>query len=515
MISAWFLDVISGIGTAMDPIVFISAFIGVVWGVFFGLIPGLGPGIAMAVAIPLTYTLNPIAAIGMLLGIYKGGNYGGSISAILINTPGTAAATATLLDGYPMALKGQSGKALKCALFASCFGDALSILILLVLAQPIAALALKLSPADMFALMFCVLCIISTVVGGNPLKGVISCSLGMLLACVGTDVVTGDSRFTFGFMYLDDGIPLIPMCIGLFAMVEVLSQVEKKHSAAEKGKSLLPPPNCPSDKRMTKSDWKRCLPVYFQSSGIGALIGALPGTGQILAAYLSYTNAKRRSKYPDEFGKGSVEGVAAAEAGNNAVCGGALIPLLTLGIPGEATLAIMLGALTIHGVVVGPTIFQDSRAIVFGIFGVLLVSIFMLAFAGFFFIWCGEKLIKIPQAIVLPCVVSLCAIGCYAITNRVEDLYAMSAFMIAGYFMKKTNFPIPPFIIGFVLCRSMEIYFRQAVDIAGGDLTVFMRSPISLVLYAVALFFIVRSVYTAYKHTHKEPVLPPDECTEV
>ncbi|MBO4317212.1 MAG: tripartite tricarboxylate transporter permease [Mailhella sp.] len=500
--TAWFLDLVSGMFSACDPVVFLCAFVGVMVGTAFGFIPGLGPAIGIAVAIPVTYGFEPLAAIGLLMGLYKGGTYGGSISAILINTPGTAAATATLLDGYPLAQQGRAGKALKCALFGSCIGDAFAIMLLIVIAQPIASIALKFGPAELFSLVIFALAVVSSLAAENLFKGLMACALGLMLATVGMDPITGDYRFTFGFQYLTDGFSIIAMAIGLFALAEVLNQSQEKVVSCEQ--ALLPPPATKDDTRMTRGDWKRCLPVFFQSSAIGAAIGALPGTGSVLAAYMSYGNAKRRSKYPDLFGKGNIEGVAASEAGNNAVCGGALIPMLTLGVPGDAVTAILMSALLLHGVTVGPMVFVEHRAFTFGLFGILLISILMLLISGFFFIWVGNKLCRLSAAMVMPVVVMLCAMGAYASNYNMYDVGAIIGFAVLGFTMMKLGLPVAPMLISFVLQPSIESNLRQALLVSHGDVSIFFTKPISAAFLLLAALVILQVARSAVKKARRQ-----------
>ena len=296
----WFMDLGMGMLHAMQPAVFAAAFIGVLIGCVIGVIPGLGPAVAMSLAIPLTFTLPASVAISLLLGIYKGGTYGGSISAILINTPGTPAAAATILDGYPLARQGKSGKALHMALYASVFGDALSIFILMAVAQPLASVALMFGPPELFALLLFALTVIGGLSGESLFKGFISACLGLMLATIGTDTITGDIRFTFSLLYFEDGLSIIPMIIGLFAISEVFQQM--RGVGETQAETLLPPPSCPDDNRVNRRELISSLPIFVQSSLIGVSIGALPGTGSTTAAYLSYGAAKRRSKHPELFG---------------------------------------------------------------------------------------------------------------------------------------------------------------------------------------------------------------------
>ena len=484
----WFMDLGMGMMHAAQPAVLLAALVGVLIGCVIGVIPGLGPAVAMSLAIPLTFTLPAHVAISLLLGIYKGGTYGGSISAILINTPGTPAAAATILDGYPLARQGKAGKALYMALFASVFGDALSIFILMAVAQPLASIALMFGPPELFALLLFALTVIGGLSGESLFKGFISACFGLMLATIGTDTITGDTRFTFSLLYFEDGLSIIPMIIGLFAISEVFQQM--RHVGEAQAETLLPPPSCPDDNRVTRREFFASLPIFIQASLIGVSIGALPGTGSTTAAYLSYGAAKRRSKHPELFGKGSLEGVAAAEAGNNAVCGGALIPMLSLGIPGDVVTAILMGALTVHGIIVGPSIFVEHRTFIFTIFSMLLISIFMLLLLGRAAIRSCRLLANLPQARIMPMVMVLCVLGSFATNLSVNDIWLMLVMGLAGLFMNALGIPIAPLVIGFVLAPKLEQSLRQALILSDGSYGIFLTRPIALFFLCVAAFSI-------------------------
>jgi putative tricarboxylic transport membrane protein len=492
---SWLTDIGGGIAQVFHLGVFIAALGGVTIGVVIGVIPGLGPAIAIALAIPLTYEMGAVVAIALMLGIYKGGTYGGSISAILINTPGTPAAAATVLDGYPLARQGKSGKALNVALAASVVGDFIGIMILCVIAQPMAAIALKFGPTELFALLVFAMTIIAGLSGQSLLKGLIAAVLGIAASTVGIDPLVGMPRFTFDRIFLDDGLPIIPMVIGLFAVTEVLRQAEQV--ADRSSGALLPPASRSDDARMTRQEFRQCLPVMAQSSLIGTGIGALPGTGSTTGAYLAYGLARSRSRAPQAYGKGSVEGLAAAESGNNAVVGGALIPMLTLGVPGDVVTAILMGAMTLHGIHVGPLIFEQNRVFVFGIFGMLLVSVVMMFFVGKAAIAGCRQLASMPQSIVMPIVMLLCVIGAYSTSYALSDVWMMLAFGVAGYALLKLDIPLPPFIIAFVLSPQLEQSLRQALLLSRGSAMVFVTSPISLGFLVLAAIFVVQIVRRA------------------
>lgn len=483
---SWFNDMGLGIMGALDPFIFLSSLLGVSLGTVIGIIPGLGPAVAISLAIPLTFNMGPLFAIALFFGLYKGGTYGGSISAILINTPGTPAAAATILDGYPLARQGKAGKALNTALYASVFGDAFGIMMLCVVAQPIARMALRFGPVELFSLLVFALTMIAALSGKSIAKGVTAALIGILLSSVGTDPMTSEIRYCFGLFELEDGVAIIPMVIGLFAISELLLQVERVHSGTEA--ALLPPAVCSDDNRMNRKEFWHCLPIFLRSSLIGVGIGALPGTGSTTAAFLSYGTALRASKKQELFGKGSIEGLAAAESGNNAVCGGALVPMLTLGIPGDDITAILLGALTIHGVHVGPLIFEEHRALVYTLFGTLFVSVFMLLLVGKLFIPVCRRIAHLPQSAIMPVVLLLCVIGSYGVQFSSFDCWVMLIFGVVGYVMNKAELPTPPMLIAFIIAPQLEFSFRQAMMLSKGNPGVFITHPISLGFLSLAVF---------------------------
>lgn len=500
---SWLVHIGAGMLDAMSPIIFLTAFLGVIIGVVIGVIPGLGPAVAISLAIPITYSMGALPAIGLMLGIYKGGTYGGSISAVLINTPGTPAAAATILEGWPLACQGKAGKALHLALIASVMGDAIGILILCAVAQPISQIALKFGPAEIFSLLLFALTIVGGLAGRSPLKGLLSASLGLMLCCIGTDPMSGETRYTFDFVYLDDGIAIIPMIIGLFAVAEVLQQ-SVRHRHSDNAVSLLPPPASPADNRISFEELRPLIPTIIQSSIIGAGIGALPGTGSTTAAYMCYGTAQRRSKTPEQFGKGSLEGLAAAESGNNAVCGGALVPMLTLGIPGDVVTAILMGALMVHGIHVGPTVFTEHQQFVFTLFSILLISVGLLYIVGEVAIKICRSVADMPQSIIMPIVMCMCVLGAFATNNSLSDVWLMLGMGLVGMVFNKLDVPLAPMIIAFVLTPKMELSMRQALILSRGEVTVFFTHPISAFFLCLATF----SIWQVYKMNKKTKKIP-------
>jgi putative tricarboxylic transport membrane protein len=456
----------------------LAVFTGVTAGIFIGAIPGLTATMSVALLVPLTFKMSPVTGLAMLIGVYKGGIYGGSITAILINTPGTPAAAATALDGYPLAKKGKALKALKMAIYASVLADVFSDIVLIIVAAPLAIIALKLGPPELTTLLVLALAIVGLVSGKSLIKGLLVASLGLLFSTVGMDLITGTPRFAFNSLEMAKGLPLIPVLIGLFAIPEILVQVEGRVGGKES--VVLKKSPRAEDNRVNFQELKSCLWTIYRSAIVGTFIGAIPGIGSVISSFISYGMAKRGSKNPEEFGDGSLEGVAAAEAGNNAVCGATLIPLLTLGIPGDSITAVMLGAFLIQGLVPGPELMNNHPAVIYGLFIALLVgniANFTIASVGIRFF---ARVASTSKTIVFPVVSILCVVGSYAVQNSLFDVKAMLFFGIIGYFMRKFAFPVPPFLIAFILGPMIEDRLRQSLIISGGSPDIFFSSPISL-----------------------------------
>lgn len=465
--------------------------VGVPLGIVIGAIPGLGPAMIIAIAVPLTYSLSPLTAIVLLLGIYVGGIYGGSITAILINTPGTPAAAATVLDGYPLAQQGKSGKALNMALKSSVIGNVVSILILMFSAFPLAGLALRFGAPEKFSLLLFSLTIIGGVSGPSLNKGLVAASFGLLLATIGLDPISGAMRLTFDSVNLQGGVQLLPMLIGLFAVPEIITQAERILGQKKEVISAVPPPKIPSDAKMT---WREFLPYSWsvlRSSLIGSFIGAMPGIGPAVASFMAYGAAQRKSKERKLFGKGSLEGVSAAEAGNNAVCGAALIPLLTLSIPGDPATAVLLGALMIHDLTPGPLLFQQQSATVSAIFLALLASCVLLYFFGKLVIKFSGRLTHVPSYYLFPVVSVLCVIGAYAMQNELFDVWWMLGSGVLGYIMRRFRFPAAPLLIAFLLGGMIENSLRQALLMSQEGWLIFLTRPLSVGFLALTLIAIV------------------------
>ena len=483
-----FIGPASGLLFTLENIVWIN--VGVFIGSVFAAIPGLTVILCVILFLPFTYQMTAIPGMMFLLGIYCAGGYGGSVSAILINTPGTPHAAATMLDGHPLSKQGRTKAALKIALYASTFGGVFSALMLLFLGPQVARVAAQLGTAEYFMVCLFGLTIIAGVSGKSMIKGVISACIGLLLSCVGSDPMTGYDRLTFGVGRLYLGLDLAVCLIGLFALVEILSKAELKPDALH-----LDAKKMEDNGVITKEEYKRMARPVLLSSLIGSLVGIIPGTGASEASWFSYNTAKNMSKHPEEFGHGSVEGIAAAESANNAVTGATLIPLLTLGIPGDGTVAIMLSALMINGLNPGLSLFTTDGDIMYAIMlGLILVNLFMLL-QGKFLTRLFAKVVSIPQEILTPIIVIFCFAGAYSVNKNYFDVKVALVFAVIAWVLRKLDMPAVPILLGMVLGNMTETNFRRALLISNGSPAIFFSSIyciIFLVLIVVAVGTIVR-----------------------
>ncbi|WP_417420614.1 tripartite tricarboxylate transporter permease [Halomonas sp.] len=470
---------------------FIAIALGVVIGVTVGSIPGLTATMAVALALPFTFSMQPVAAILLLVGIYKGGMYGGSITAILIRTPGSPASACTLLDGYPMAQQGNAKKALKAALFSSVIADFISNIALIFFAAYLAKIALNFGAPEFFWLICFSLTIIISLASGSMVKGLLAALLGILLSLVGLDSVFGSQRLTFGNYNLMDSISFIPLLIGLFAIPEIIEFYRKKAVPHIKAKA--------SGVGMTLAELKRCMKSIVRGSLIGVIIGAIPGTGATAAAFISYSDARRRSPNKANFGKGEVEGVAAAEAGNNGVAGATLIPLLSLGIPGDVITAIILGAFMVHGLTPGPIMFQENLSLIYALFLGIMFSSLILLVVGNAAIKYFSLIADIPKSILFPIVLMFCVYGAYAVNNMTFDIWLMLAFGVVGYLFNRTGIPAAPFLIGFILGPMFEDNLRRSLLISNGDMSIFVRGPITWFFIAITFGSIAFAIFRFFK----------------
>ena len=477
-------NLLLGLSNVLIPSNLAVLFIGLVVGIFIGALPGFSVVMGLVLFLPLTYNMNMITSILLLIGVFCGGVYGGSITAILIRTPGTPAAAATVLDGYEFAKRGEGGRAIGISTVSSVIGGLVSCIALMLISPVLAKVALKFSAAEYFSLAFFGLTIIGCISGKSIRKGLLSGLFGLLVATVGIDQMSGYARYTFGVASLLGGISMIPALIGLFAIPQVLINLEKglrSVTITQKVKRVIP----------TKADLKKIWPISVVCGLLGTFIGSIPGTGATIASFFSYNETRRWSKHPEKFGTGIVEGVAAPESANNGVTGGAMIPLLTLAVPGDAGTAIMLGAFIIQGVQPGPLLFTNNPDIVYSIFvGLFFVNILMLIL-GLLGIRVFSKVASLPSQVLIPAIFVLCLVGSFAINNNVFDVYTMLAFGLIGYIFKKLSIPEVPMVIGIILGPMFESNFRRALILSKGSASIFFTSPISMV-------FIILSILTIF-----------------
>lgn len=462
--------------------------LGVAIGVTVGSIPGLTATMAVALALPFTFALPTVPAILLLVGIYKGGVFGGSISAILIKAPGTPAAACTLLDGYPMARRGEARKALQIALYSSCVADFISNIALIFLAGSIASFALEFGPPEFFWLIAFSLTVVISISGTSLAKGLISGLLGILVSTIGLDLVYGSQRFTFDNFNLMGGVSYIPLLIGLFAIPEVIEFYIQKPEAFTVQKA--------DRSRLSWPEFLRCLPTIIRGSFIGVAMGAIPGIGATAAAFLSYGEAKRVSKTPETFGTGESKGIAASESGNNGVAGATLIPLLALGIPGDVVTAVILGAFMLQGLNPGPLMFTENIDLIYAIFAGMLLSSAVLLGAGSLAIKYFAKIADIPRHILLPLVLMFCVFGSYAVQNQMFDVLVMFTFGVLGFLMGRIGMVAAPFLIGFILGPMFEDNLRRTYLIAD-SVSIFFRSWI-------CWFFIVATILSLFVGLRRE-----------
>ncbi|MBA2450917.1 MAG: tripartite tricarboxylate transporter permease [Chloroflexi bacterium] len=478
------MDVLQQVGQgfllALTPQNLLFCFIGVLVGTLIGVLPGIGPVSGVAILLPLTFSLDPTGGMIMLAGIYYGSMYGGSTTSILINTPGESASVMTCLDGYAMARQGRAGPALGMCAIASFVAGTFSVLGLMLLAPPLASFALRFGPAEYFALMVLGLTTLTRLAGKSLTKGLMMGAFGLALGTVGLDPLTGTPRFTFGRIELIDGIGFVPVAMGLFALAEIFANAEEsltREVFKTDLKNLWP----------TAQDWLAVRWTLVRATIIGFFIGALPGAGATVAAFMAYAVEKKSSKYPERFGTGVIEGVAAPEAANNAATGGALVPLLTLGLPSSATTAVMLGALLIFGLRPGPLLMIEQPDFFWAVVTSMYVGNVMLLVLNLPLVGLWASMLRIPYTILLPLIILFTLIGAYALNNNVSDIWIMIAFGVVGYLMRKFEYPAAPVVLALVLGPLMETNFRRALTISQGDYSVFLTHPISAVLLLAAV----------------------------
>ncbi len=484
-----------GLLTGVPQIVAIIA--GVILGILAGAMPGLSPSMGVALLVPFTYKMNPSVALILLASIYIAANYGGSITAVTINTPGTPSAVVTSFDGYPLTRKGKAGVGLGTSLIASTVGGMIGVVILIFFSIPLAKLAVKMHPSEYFALAMFGLTTVASLGGKNWAKAFVAAMFGLLINTIGIDPISGVSRFTFGFFRLYDGFSLIPALIGLFALSEVFLRLEEHKFAKKNIRAEFKKETWPSFKDYWKLKW-----TILRSSVIGTLIGIFPGAGATIAAFLSYDVAKRSSKHPEKFGTGIPEGVAASEAANSSSVGGAMVPLLTLGIPGSATTAVLIGALMIHNLNPGPLLFKTNPEVVYSLFASLLVANFVMLVLGMWGSKLWIKVTAIPKNVLYPMIIVISIIGSFAVNYSFFDVASCIGFGLIGWLLRRYGFPVAPIVLGIVLGKLAEENFRRAVIMGG--YSIFFTRPASAIMLLIAVLSFSYPLIKTYREGKKK-----------
>ena len=485
-----------GFGVALTPINLLYALIGVVLGTLIGVLPGIGPVATIAMLLPTTYALQPVSALIMLAGIYYGAQYGGSTTSILINMPGESSSVVTCLDGHQMARKGEAGAALAVAALGSFFAGTVATILVASVATPLSELALKFGPAEYFSLM--VLGLIGAVVlaHGSLLKAIAMILLGLLLGIVGTDVNSGVARFAFGIPELTDGIGVVTVAMGLFGFAEIITNLEsteKREMVSAKIKGLW----------LTKEQFRKAWPAVLRGTGLGSVLGVLPGGGAMLSSFASYTLEKKIAKDPSEFGKGAIQGVAGPESANNAGAQTSFSPLLTLGIPENAVMALMVGAMTIHNIQPGPQVMTSNPSLFWGLIASMWVGNLMLVVLNLPLIGMWIKLLQVPYRLLYPAILLFCSIGVYSINNTTMDVMLTALFGLLGVVFVKLECEPAPLLLGFVLGPMMEENLRRALLLSRGDPTVFFTRPLSLVMLLMAAGLVLLIVLPNFRKTRE------------
>jgi putative tricarboxylic transport membrane protein len=468
-----FHGVLYGFQVALQPINLLYCFVGVFIGTLVGVLPGLGPAAAIALLLPSTFAASPLSAIIMLAGIYYGAMYGGSTTSILVNIPGEAASVVTCLDGHAMARQGRAGAALGIAAFGSFIAGTLSVVVLTFLAPFLSRVTLRFGPPEYFTLMILGLTLLTFFARESMLKALMMAAVGLLCGTVGQDTISGRLRFAFGVRTLEDGLGLVPVIMGLFGISEVLLNLERQAEQREiftaPTTGLLP----------TRDDWRASTAPILRGSVLGFFLGILPGAGAIIASFASYAVEKRASRHPERFGSGAIEGVAGPEAANNAAAGGAFIPLLTLGIPANAVMAILLGALMIHGLQPGPLLVKQAPDVFWGVITSMYIGNAMLLVLNLPLIPLWARLLRVPYAVMYPFILLFCLIGAYSMGNNIGDGFVMWAFGIVGYLLRKFDYEGAPLILAMVIGPMMEEALRQSLILSTGSFSIFVSRPIA------------------------------------
>ena len=494
------MELLSNLGMAFaiifQPDNLFFCFLGCLIGTLIGVLPGLGPVATISLLLPATFHITPVSAIIMLAGIYYGAMYGGSITSILVNIPGEAASVVTCLDGYQMARQGRAGPALGMSAFASFVAGTVATILIMLVAPPLARVALKFGPPEYFALMLLGLTILSYLASGSVVKALMMACVGVFIGTIGTDTISGVERFTYRSYTLMDGLGLVPVIMGLFGISEILlniDQASKQEIYGTRIANLLP----------TLRDWKISLPAIFRGTLIGFFLGILPGGGVVIASFAAYAVEKKVSKHPEKFGSGVIEGVAAPEAANNSASQGAFIPLLTLGIPSNVVMAVLLGALLIHNIKPGPLLLKDHPTLFWGIVGSMYIGNFMLLVLNVPLIGMWVKLLKVPYPVLFPLIILFCLIGVYSINNNTFELIIMILFGMLGYLMKKFAYEGAPMILAFVLSPMLENALRQSLIMSHGSFSIFFTRPIPCALFVISILLLISPLIPGFKERPK------------
>ena len=486
-----------GLGTALTPANLLYCLAGVFLGTLIGVLPGLGPTATISMLLPITFVLPPISALIMLAGIYYGSQYGGSTTSILVNLPGEAASVVTTLDGYQMALQGRAGVALATAAIGSFFAGTVATLLLALFAPPLANMALKFGPADYFSLM--VLGLVASVVlaRGSLLHAIGMVILGLLFGLIGSDVTSGGVRYTFGLPQLADGIGFVVVAMGMFGLSEIIRNLEgteRTGMVTSKISNLMP----------TREDWKRMVAPILRGTALGSFLGILPGSGSILGSFAAYSLEKKISKHSREFGKGAIEGVAAPESANNAGAQTSFIPMLTLGIPSNPVMALMVGAMIIQGIQPGPSVITEQPALFWGIIVSMWIGNLFLVILNLPMIGLWVRIIMVPYRYLYPAILVFCAIGVFSLNNTEFDIFLMALFAVLGYVFTKLECEPAPMLLAFILGPLMEEYLRRAMLISRGDPTIFIRRPISATLLVLSVLAMLAVFIPSFSKTREE-----------
>jgi putative tricarboxylic transport membrane protein len=478
--------IVLGFQSALQPENLFYCFLGVLLGTLIGVLPGIGPVATISILLPITFKITPIAAIIMLSGIYYGAQYGGSTTSILLNIPGEATSVITCLDGYQMARQGRAGPALGMAAIASFIAGTLSLLGLTFLAAPFTDFAIRFGAPEYFSLMVLALVILTYLAHGSMLKALIIALFGLTLTFVGTDNITGSLRFTFGIIHLSDGFDLVPLIMGLFGISEVLINLEQSINQdilKTKIKNLLP----------TAQDWMKSKGAILRGTVIGFFLGVLPGAGPVIASFVSYSVEKKISTYPEKFGTGMIEGVAAPEAANNAAAQGAFIPLLTLGIPPNITMAILFGALMIHGLQPGPLLMVDHPDFFWGVVTSMYLGNIMLVILNLPLIPLWVRILRLPYPFLFPLIILFCLVGAYSLNNSANDIIVMLVFGVLGYLFRKLKYEGAPLVMAFVLGPLLELNLRRSLIVSDDSFLIFFTRPISASILGIAFAILTLS----------------------